>query len=184
MKALIALEDGRIFEGRSFTGSGEVAGEIVFNTSMTGYQEILTDPSYCGQLVTMTYPLIGNYGTVKEDNESDGIHTGALIMREYEENYSNWRADKSLAEYLEGTGTMGIDQVDTRAITRHIRLAGAMKAVISTDVSDPDTLVDKARSSAGLAGLNLAARVTTERPYVWKNGRKHYLAPGKSMQMQ
>jgi carbamoyl-phosphate synthase small subunit len=181
MKALIALEDGRIFEGRSFTGHGEVAGEIVFNTSMTGYQEILTDPSYSGQLVTMTYPLIGNYGTVGEDDESDGIHAGAIVMREYEENYSNWRADRSLREYLDGASAMGIDQVDTRAVTRHIRLAGAMKAVISTDISDPDALVAKARASRGLTGLNLAEKVTTTVPYIWKGGVKHPLEPGMEM---
>lgn len=181
MKALIALEDGRIFEGQSFTGQGEVSGEIVFNTSMTGYQEILTDPSYSGQLVTMTYPLIGNYGTVAEDDESDAIHTGAMIMREYEKDYSNWRADRSLKEYLAGTGTMGIDQVDTRAVTRHIRLAGAMKAVISTDVSDPEALVKKARASQGLSGLNLVKDVTTRKPYIWKEGRKIHVEPGSDI---
>jgi len=118
MKALIALEDGRIFEGRSFTGEGEVFGEIVFNTSMTGYQEILTDPSYKGQMVTMTYPLIGNYGINEEDNESSSIHMDAFIVREYQDFYSNWRADRSLADFLKQHNVLGIDQVDTRALTR------------------------------------------------------------------
>ncbi len=171
MKALIALEDGRLFEGRSFTGPGEVTGEIVFNTSMTGYQEILTDPSYKGQIVTMTYPLIGNYGVNPEDEESLGIHMSAFVVREYVSEYSNWRATGNLASYLKKNGILGIHQVDTRAITRHIRLAGAMKAVISTEDLDPDSLVKKAKESPGLVGLDLASRVTCSRPYVWEQGK-------------
>ncbi len=166
MKALIALEDGRIFEGRSFTGEGEVFGEIVFNTSMTGYQEILTDPSYKGQMVTMTYPLIGNYGVNDEDNESSTIHMEAFIIREYQDFYSNWRADRSLADFLAQHNVLGIDQVDTRALTRHIRLAGAKKAVISTIDLDPKSLIKKAQDSPGLIGRNLAKEVTCSSPYV------------------
>ena len=171
MKALIALEDGRIFEGRSFTGPGEVFGEIVFNTSMTGYQEILTDPSYKGQIVTMTYPLIGNYGVNPEDEESLGIHLSAFIVREYEADYSNWRATGNLASYLQKHNILGIEQVDTRAITRHIRLAGAMKAAISTEDLDESSLVEKAKNSPGLVGLDLATRVTCKHPYVWESGK-------------
>ncbi len=171
MKALIALEDGRIFEGRSFTGPGEVSGELVFNTSMTGYQEILTDPSYKGQIVTMTYPLIGNYGVTPEDEESLGIHLSAFVVREYEEDYSNWRATGDLGSYLKRHGILGIEQVDTRAITRHIRLAGAMKAVISTEDLDEVSLVKKAKDSPGLVDADLATLVTCKRPYVWERGK-------------
>ena len=167
MKALIALEDGRVFQGRSFTGPGETSGEIVFNTSMTGYQEILTDPSYKGQIVTMTYPLIGNYGVNQEDEESAGIYLSGFVMREYEEMYSNWRAEGSLESYLRDRGILGIEQVDTRALTRHIRLAGAMKAVMSTQDLEPDSLVQKARESRGLQGADLASVVTVKEPYYW-----------------
>jgi len=166
MKALIALEDGRIFEGRSFTGEGEVFGEVVFNTSMTGYQEILTDPSYKGQMVTMTYPLIGNYGVNEEDNESSSIHMGAFIVREYQDFYSNWRAKRSLADFLKQHNVLGIDQVDTRALTRHIRLAGAKKAVISTKDLNPESLIKKAQDSPGLIGRNLVKEVTCNAPYI------------------
>lgn len=172
MKALIAFEDGKIFEGESFTGPCEVAGEMVFNTGMTGYQEILTDPSYRGQMVTMTYPLIGNYGINSEDDESLKIYVSAFVMREYEAFYSNWRATRSLADYLMSQGVPGIHRVDTRAITRHIRLAGAMKAVISTNDLDPHSLVRKAQESPGLVGRDLVREVTIEKPYVWDNGPK------------
>ncbi len=168
MKAIIALEDGRIFEGRSFTGPGEAVGEIVFNTSMTGYQEILTDPSYRGQIVTMTYPLIGNYGVNDEDEESSEIHLSAFVVREYEEAYSNWRAKTNLREYLQRHSILGIEQVDTRAVTRHIRVAGAMKAVISTEVDDPQALVARAKESPGLIGRDLVKEVSCTRPYLWK----------------
>jgi len=171
MKALIALEDGRIFEGRSFTGPGEVTGELVFNTSMTGYQEILTDPSYKGQIVTMTYPLIGNYGVNPEDEESLGIHLSAFVVREYEEDYSNWRATGDLGSYLKRYGILGIEQVDTRAITRHIRLSGAMKAVISTKDLDEKSLVKKAKESPGLVDADLATLVSCKAPYVWEEGK-------------
>ncbi len=171
MKALIALEDGRIFEGRSFTGPGEVSGELVFNTSMTGYQEILTDPSYKGQIVTMTYPLIGNYGVTPEDEESLGIHLSAFLVREYEADYSNWRATGDLGSYLKKHNILGIEQVDTRAITRHIRLAGAMKAVISTEDLDEKSLVEKAKASPGLVDADLATLVTCKAPYVWEEGK-------------
>ena len=184
MKALIALEDGRIFEGRSFTGPGEVTGELVFNTSMTGYQEILTDPSYKGQIVTMTYPLIGNYGVNDQDDESLGIHLSGFVVREYEEDYSNWRATEDLASYLKKRNILGIEQVDTRAVTRHIRLAGAMKAVMSTEDLDPASLVEKAKASRGLEGLDLANEVTCRRPYVWDGGRPVEMDPGDEQALE
>ena len=124
MKALLALEDGRTFECRSFTGPGETFGEVVFNTSMSGYQEVLTDPSYRGQMVVMTYPLIGNYGTNPGDVESAQIHVSAFIMKEYQEFPSNFRSSQPLREYLRAQNVLGIDSLDTRALTRHIRTAG------------------------------------------------------------
>ncbi|OCC16287.1 Carbamoyl-phosphate synthase small chain [Dissulfuribacter thermophilus] len=171
MKALIAFEDGKVFEGKSFTGPGEAVGEVVFNTAMTGYQEVLTDPSYKGQIVTMTYPLIGNYGVNSQDIESSGIHLEAFVMREYEAEYSNWRAEKSLKDYLIENGKLGIHQVDTRAITRHIRLKGAMKAVISTEISDPEELVRRAKEAPGLEGRDLVKEVTTKNHYSWIEDR-------------
>ena len=166
-KAIIALEDGTWFEGTAFAGSGEAYGELVFNTSMTGYQEILTDPSYHGQIVTMTYPLIGNYGVNTADEESRGIFARGLIVGEYSRMYSNWRAEQSLASYLESNGKIGIHEVDTRAITLHIRDKGAMKCVISTEESDPKVLVEKAKASTGLVGRDLATEVTINAPYSW-----------------
>jgi carbamoyl-phosphate synthase small subunit len=132
MKALLALEDGRTFACRSFTGPGEASGEAVFNTSMTGYQEILTDPSYYGQMVTMTYPLIGNYGISPEDVESSRVQVAAFIVKEYQEFPSNFRSRGTLADYLIKSHVLGVEDLDTRALTRHIRKSGAMRAVIST----------------------------------------------------
>jgi carbamoyl-phosphate synthase small subunit len=167
MKALLALEDGTVFHGRAFAGEGEVSGEVVFNTSMTGYQEILTDPSYKGQIVTMTYPLIGNYGVNPEDVESTRVQAEGFIIREYEPVPSNWRSRESLADYLGRQGIIGIEGVDTRALTRHIRLAGAMKGVISTADVDPVSLINKAKASPGLVGRDLAKDVTCREPYRW-----------------
>ncbi len=175
MKALIALEDGTIFSGRSFTGHGEVTGEVVFNTSMSGYQEILTDPSYCGQMVTMTYPLIGNYGINYDDVESDRIQVKALIVREYQAMPSNWRSRMSLGEYLKNNGIPGIEGIDTRALARHIRLQGAMKAALSTRDLDPDSLVEKARQSPDMLGRDLVKVVTCDRPLLWRDGRPRNL---------
>jgi len=165
MKALLALEDGRIFSCRSFTGPGEVGGEVVFNTSMTGYQEILTDPSYRGQMVTLTYPLIGNYGVNREDVESSRIQASALIVREYQDDYSNWQADMSLADYLKAASVMGIDELDTRALTLHLRTKGAMRGIISTSVENPESLVEKAKNLLSMEGRDLAIEVTTDKPY-------------------
>lgn len=169
-RALLALEDGTIFEGNSFTGDFETTGEVVFNTSMCGYQEIITDPSYCGQMVTMTYPLIGNYGVNPQDIESSQVHARALLIREYHERPSNWRAEGSLASYLKAHRVPGVEGLDTRAITRHIRLRGAMKAALSTMDSNPDSLVEKARSSPEMKGLDLVREVTCLRPMLWQRG--------------
>ena len=168
MKALIALEDGTCFTGRAFAGEGEAYGELVFNTSMTGYQEILTDPSYHGQIVTMTYPLIGNYGVNEADVESHRPHAAGFVVGECSRIASNWRCQKALPQYLEAAGILGIDQVDTRAITLHIRSRGAMKCVMSTKDLDEKSLIEKAKRSPGLVGRDLVTEVSTREPYVWK----------------
>ncbi|HMP75461.1 MAG TPA: glutamine-hydrolyzing carbamoyl-phosphate synthase small subunit [Kiritimatiellia bacterium] len=167
MKALIALEDGTVFEGRSFTGPGETEGELVFNTSMTGYQEILTDPSYNGQIVTLTYPLIGNYGVNPGDVESYKPHAKGLVIGECSRIHSNWRATQSLPDYLRDNGILGIDHVDCRAVTLHIRSKGAMKCMISTQDLSPESLVRRAKQSAGLVGRDLATEVSTKKPYIF-----------------
>lgn len=178
--ALLALEDGRTFACRSFTGPGEATGEVVFNTGMSGYQEILTDPSYRGQMVTMTYPLIGNYGVNPEDVESDRIQVAAFLTREYQAHPSNWRSERTLAEYLKSQHVMGIEDLDTRALTRHIRNAGAMRAVVSTTDLDPRSLVAKARGIDSMVGLDLARVVTSKAAYRWRDGRREDLKPSES----
>jgi carbamoyl-phosphate synthase small subunit len=170
MDAYLALEDGRIFKGRAFGAEGEKTGEVVFNTSMSGYQEILTDPSYKGQIVTMTYPLIGNYGVNAEDIESDTPKVEGFIVKEWSRLHSNWRAQEGLEKYLKENGIMGIEGIDTRALTKHIRTAGAMKAILSTIEHDIDSLVEKARSSPGLIGRDLVKEVTCKNPYLWSEG--------------
>ncbi len=167
MKAMIGLEDGSIITGESFTGPGEAVGEIVFNTSMSGYQEILTDPSYAGQLVTMTYPLIGSYGVNDEDMESNAVHPRAFLMREYRKEPSNFRSTSTLAEFLLKFNILGIQGIDTRMLTRIIRTSGAMKAVISTEDLDGDSLVRRARDWFGLVGRDMVQGVTVDTPYVW-----------------
>ncbi|MBL7179138.1 MAG: glutamine-hydrolyzing carbamoyl-phosphate synthase small subunit [Desulfobacterales bacterium] len=171
MKALLALEDGRTFPCRSFTGPGEAKGEVVFNTSMTGYQEILTDPSYNGQLVTMTYPLIGNYGINPEDVESDRIQVAGFLVKEYQDFPSNYRSTSPLAEYLKAQGVLGVEEIDTRALTLHIRNAGAMRAFISTQDLDPSACVQRARQIPTMVGQDLAKGVTTRVPYYWIDGK-------------
>jgi carbamoyl-phosphate synthase small subunit len=166
-KAILALEDGIVFEGRSFGFSGEKTGEVVFNTSMTGYQEILTDPSYKGQIVIMTYPLIGNYGVNDEDIESRGPKVEGFIVRENSSLFSNWRGDKCLSEYLIQHHIMGVEGMDTRALTKHIRLGGAMKAILSTEDLNQDRLIEKAKASPGLIGRDLVKEVTCENLYEW-----------------
>ena len=177
-KASLALEDGTVFRGRSFAGDGEVTGEVVFNTSMAGYQEILTDPSYCGQMVTMTYPLIGNYGINESDIESERIQVRALLVKEYQEFPSNWRSRSSLAQYLREAHVPGVEGIDTRALTKHIRQAGAMRAALSTLDLDPDSLVSKARQSPSMTGLDLVMEVTGKEPSLWQDGRPVRLERG------
>ncbi len=171
MKALIALEDGKIFEGYSFTGPGEAIGEIVFNTSMTGYQEVLTDPSYTGQLVTMTYPLIGNYGISTEDMESAGIHPKAFLVKEYNAIPSNHSSSATLAEFLQKFNILGVEGFDTRALVRHIRTKGAMKAIVSTEDLDRESLIKRAREWSGLVGQDMVKRVTCQTPYGWADNQ-------------
>jgi len=173
IKAKIAFEDGRIFEGISFGARGESTGEIVFNTSMAGYQEILTDPSYKGQIVTMTYPLIGNYGINEEDIESRDIFLEGFIVKECSSIASNWQSQIPLDRYLKDHGILGIEGVDTRAITRHIRLAGAMKGLVSTEDLDDKRLVQKAHDSAGLIGRDLIKEVTSDNINHWEKAGKY-----------
>lgn len=161
-----------VFEGKSFGCKGEVAGEVVFNTSMTGYQEILTDPSYCEQIVTMTYPQIGNYGINPIDVESDKVQVKGFIVREYMDHYSNWRADKGLQEYLEEYGIIGISEIDTRQLTRHIREQGAMKGIISTDTADAGELKKRLDAFPDMAGRNLVDQVTCSKPYIFNKNTK------------
>lgn len=157
--ALLALEDGAVFHGRAVGAAGEVTGEVVFNTAMTGYQEILTDPSYAGQLVCLTYPLIGNYGVNEDDPESRQPWTRGLIVRELAARHSNWRASGDLGGYLRAHGIVAIDEVDTRALTRHLRLHGAKTGAISTTDLAADSLAAKARSAPKLGELDLVREV-------------------------
>jgi carbamoyl-phosphate synthase small subunit len=180
MDALLALEDGRTFACRSFTGAGEASGEVVFNTGMTGYQEVLTDPSYRGQMVVMTYPLIGNYGVNPEDVESERIQVAAFLVREYQNYPSNFRSTGTLADYLKAQGVLGVEHLDTRALTRHIRNTGAMRAVISTRDGDPAALVKQANEIPGMTGQNLARVVSTQEPYRWEDNRPAYINPNES----
>ena len=170
MKALLALADGTLFEGLSFGAPGETTGEIVFNTAMTGYQEILTDPSYCGQLVAMTYPEIGNVGVNLEDVESRRPFVQGFIVKEYWEQPSNWRAQQSLGAYLRDHGIPGIQGIDTRALVRHIRTHGAQQVVLSTVDLDAATLVAKARALPSMVGRDLVTEVTCDAPYEWDEG--------------
>jgi len=168
--ALLALADGRVFEGAAFGSEGETVGEVVFNTCMSGYQEILTDPSYKGQIVTMTYPLIGNYGVTPEDVESHRPFVEGFVVKEGSVLPSNWRATTSLEEYLREHGIVGIQGIDTRALTRHIRDRGAQEGVISTTDLDPESLVAKAKASPGLIGRDLVKEVCCTEPYSWTQG--------------
>src|SRR5262245_15797868 len=163
--ALLALEDGRTFRGRSWAADGEVCGEIVFNTSMTGYQEVLTDPSYAGQIVCMTYPLIGNYGVNNMDSESSRPWVEGFVVRESSRLTSNWRAEESLADYLKSWNIVAIEGIDTRALVRHIRDKGAMRACLSTRDLDERSLVQKALDSPPMENRELASLVTTKEPY-------------------
>ena len=171
LDALLVLEDGTTFPCRTFAGSGEVAAEVCFNTAMTGYQEAITDPSYKGQMLAMTYPLIGNYGTNPEDVESRAVQVSAFLVKEYQEFPSNFRSTQSLGQYLEEAGVMGVEGLDTRALTRHLRIQGAMKGVLSTQDLDPASLQAKAQASPGLVGIDLVKEVTCEKAFRWIDGR-------------
>ena len=173
MEAILALEDGKIYRGLSFGAGGERYGEVVFNTSMTGYQEILTDPSYRGQIVVMTYPLIGNYGVNEEDVESPKPFVEGFVVKEYSKIASNWRSRKTLGDYLNENAIAGIEGVDTRSLTLHIRRAGAMKAVVSTVDLDEESLIRKAKSSQGLVGYDLVREVTAHKKYEWNQKGKY-----------
>lgn len=168
--AKLALEDGEVFSGFAFGADGEIDGEVVFNTSMTGYQEILTDPSYCGQIVTMTYPQIGNYGVNAGDAESGRISLRGFVVRELCHRPSNFRSTQSLADYLAEAGVVGISGVDTRTLVRHIRMRGAMKGVLSSVDLDSASLVAKAKASPGLVGRDLVREVIPPHAYNWSEG--------------
>ena len=170
MKAILALADGQIYTGRSFGCEGEASGEVVFNTSMTGYQEILTDPSYEGQLVAMTYPEIGNVGVNPEDVESRRPYVKGFIVKEYSPIPSNWRATQPLHEYMKEHGIVGIEGLDSRSLVRHIREEGAQDGIISTLSENPQELVARAKTSPGLIGRDLVKEVTCRDPYSWNQG--------------
>jgi carbamoyl-phosphate synthase small subunit len=167
MRALLALEDGRIFEGESFGATVTCVGEICFNTSMTGYQEVLTDPSYRGQIVAMTYPLIGNYGTNATDQESTQPHVRGFVIEELSEAPSNWRAEESLDDYLRRWEIPGLQGVDTRALTRHLRTRGAMKACLTTEITSHEEAVRRAVDGEGVVGMDYVREVTTPNVFQW-----------------
>ena len=177
MEAWLALEDGTVYEGESFGATGEKAGEVVFNTSMIGYQEVLTDPSYKGQIVSMTYPLIGNYGVNPDDLESLHPHVEGFVVREYQRNPSNWRSTDSLDRFLADHGVVGISGIDTRALTRRLRVDGVMRGVIRSGATDPEALVDQAKAVPRMVGMDLVREVTTDRPYRWEGDRRIYMDP-------
>jgi carbamoyl-phosphate synthase small subunit len=170
MKAYLALSDGKIYEGEHFGAEGEVDAEIVFNTSMSGYQEVITDPSYCGQMVLMTYPLIGNYGVNPQDFESDRPHLSGFIIKELSGISSNWRSKGKLEDFLKEQGVIGIQGIDTRSLTRRIREKGAQQAILSTITNDPNELINKAKNSVGLVGRDLVKEVTCQSAYDWEEG--------------
>ena len=165
--AILALEDGSVFEGRSFGASAERSGEVVFNTAITGYQEIFTDPSYAGQIVILTNPQIGNYGTNAADNESARPYIEGLVVREFSSITSNWRSDEEAREFLGKHGIPVVSELDTRALVRHLRNRGVMRGVLSAVETDTAKLVEKARQIPTMAGLDLASRVSTAEPYTW-----------------
>jgi len=172
MKAKLALENGKVFLCEAFGAEREVAGEVVFNTSMSGYQEIFTDPSYCGQIVTLTYPLIGNYGVNDEDVESDRPQVSGVIVKEYFEFHSNFRAQESLGAWLRRHNVMAVQGLDTRMLTRLLRTDGAMRGVLSTVDLDDQSLKQKALACPSMSGLDLATRVTCASPYEWDEADK------------
>ena len=165
--ALLVLADGLVLRGEAFGATGTAVGEVVFNTGMSGYQEVMTDPSYSGQLVTFTYPELGNTGVNSADQEADAPHVRGVIARELAPVPSNWRSESSLDSWLNRHQVVGIRGIDTRALVRHLREGGAMNGAISTDGTTPQVLLEQVRSAPSMAGLNLAQRVTTDRVYNW-----------------
>lgn len=179
MKAILALEDGRTFEGEAFGHVGTTTGEACFNTSMTGYQEIITDPSYRGQIVTMTYPLIGNYGINPEDAESSSPHVRGFIIGELSPVASNWRSRQSLPDYFSEHQIIGIEGIDTRALTKHLRSAGAMRACISTELSAEEA-VKTAQDSSPMEGSDFVKEVSTQETYLWDGESREWTIPNPS----
>ncbi len=171
-RCMLGLEDGTVFSGESFGAAGTASGEVVFNTAMTGYQEILTDPSYCGQIVTMTAPLIGNYGVNLDDVESNGQHLSGFVVREASRMYSNHRATDALSGFLKAAGVVGLSGVDTRSLTKRLRERGALRGVISTEVLDPAALVSQAQSIPAMTGQNLVRRVMPDGEELWGSGQQ------------
>src|ERR1700722_359770 len=169
MQAILALEDGRVFRGKSFGARVERSGEVVFNTSLTGYQEIFTDPSYAGQIVVLTNPHIGNYGTTPSDAESKKPFIEGLVTREFSPLSSNWRSTQVADEYLERYGIPVIAEIDTRALVRHLRTHGVMRGVISTSETDVEKLAARARAIRKMDGTDLASVVSTKEPYEWSS---------------
>src|SRR6478752_7313343 len=174
MQATLALEDGRVFRGKGYGAKGECYGEVVFNTSITGYQEIFTDPSYCGQIVVLTNPEIGNYGTNAEDNEATRPYIEGLVVREFSKVSSNWRSSQVAEEYLEQFKIPVLAEIDTRALVRHLRDHGVMRGIISSLEADPEKLIAKARSIPKMDGTDLAKVVTTKQRYVWEMGTRSH----------
>ena len=182
MKALLALENGQVFEGVAAGATGETSGEVVFNTSLTGYQEVLTDPSYAGQIVTMTAPLIGNYGVSPEDMESRGPQVAGFVMREESRVASNWRSQMTLKEYLTTHGIVAIADIDTRALTRVLRSAGVMRGVIATGAHvKGEELVEKARAVREMSGADLVRDVTCSAPFDWTPGDEPGATVGRDL---
>ena len=179
MTALLALEDGRVFRGEAFGHTGTSTGEACFNTSMTGYQEVLTDPSYRGQIVAMTYPLIGNYGVNPEDGESSQPHVRGFVVGELCPRASNWRARQSLPEYFKEHGIIGIEGIDTRALTKHLRSRGAMRACLSTELGEQEA-VDAACASASMEGMDYVTEVSTPQAYTWEGESRAWTVPNQS----
>ena len=176
MDAILALEDGRVFRGEGFGYSGTSTGEACFNTSMTGYQEVLTDPSYRGQIVAMTYPLIGNYGIVPEDSESSQAHVRGFVVGELCTTPSNFRSHQSLEDYLAEQKIIGIQDVDTRALTKHLRSSGAMRACLTTEL-DEKAAVEAAGSSSLMSGSDFVKEVTTQKPFEWQEESRRWTIP-------
>ncbi len=179
MKAILALEDGRTFEGISFGATGTTTGEICFNTSMTGYQEVVTDPSYRGQIVAMTYPQIGNYGINPDDNESSGPHVRGFVIGELCHTPSNWRSNETLGDYFAKHGILGIEDIDTRALTKHLRSLGAMRSCLTTEL-DTAAAIEAAQSSPSMEGMDYVGEVSTPSSYAWTEESRDWTIPNFS----